>query len=243
MAGRVRAAVQKIIPVADSADNPAPQLPHPPAAKPLAIPRRDPRLMLERSEAAAEARKSIHAIRSATRDPFGRAKTLETSELDELERTLRQLETSLMEREHAAQEWETRLAERERDLWEAEALLAAREKLTEVARRPHAGQAVSPEEQAALEQFKAALEQQETSLKAAKAEIREREAFLAESENTLFAKVQAEQERETELEQREEELQTREKRLRLREAAVDPAVAAALQAEQAAPRKTDEFNE
>jgi hypothetical protein len=73
--------------------------------------------------------------------------------------------------------------------------------------------------------------------------MREREMFLEESENKLFEKVQAQQEKEIQLDQKEEELRAKALRLRELEAKLDPAAAAALEADKAAAKKYDEFNE
>lgn len=207
----------------------------------LSLRRRSP---LEVAAASSAARDSIKAIVAATRTPWGTPQTLDEPQLSELERSLRQLEVMLAEREHVVAETEARLVERERDLAEAEALLHARERLLQAARKNTAADpGISAEERAALAHLKEELEKQEASLKEAKQAVREREAFLEESENKLFEKVQAQQEKETELEQKEEELKARLHRLREREAAIDPAAAAALQAEQEAARKFDEFKE
>jgi len=212
-----------------------------PATPTLSLRRRSP---LEVSEASSAARDSIKAIVAATRTPWGTPQTLDESRLTELERSLRQLEVMLAEREHVVAETEARLVERERDLAEAEALLHARERLIHAARKAAPVETgISAEERAALAHLKEELEKQEASLKEAKQAVRDREAFLEESENKLFEKVQAQQEKETELEQKEEELKARLHRLREREAAIDPAAAAALQAEQEAARKFDEFKE
>lgn len=200
----------------------------------------------EVSDASAAARESIKSFVSSTRTPWGEPKALSGDRVGELEKSLRQLETLLTERERTVAEAEARLNERERDLAEVEALILAREKLVELARKQKpavAAAGVSKEEQAALEQLRTELERQETALKEGKQALREREQFLEESETKLFAKVQAQQEKEIELEQREEELRAKALRLREKEATLDPAVAAALQAEKAAAKKFDEFNE
>lgn len=198
----------------------------------------------EVSDASAAARESIKSFVSSTRTPWGEPKALSGDRVGELEKSLRQLETMLTERERAVTEAEARLNERERDLAEIEALILAREKLVELARKQKpANVAVTKEEQAALEQLRGELEKQEAALKEGKQALREREQFLEESETKLFAKVQAQQEKEIELEQREEELRAKALRLREKEATLDPAVAAALQAEKAAAKKFDEFNE
>lgn len=196
--------------------------------------------LLEESTAAME---SIHALVTATRSPYGAPAGLSADKLVELERTLRQLERSLAERERLITETEARLGERARDLAEAEALLVAREHLNDATRQPSAGGDGSPEERAALEQLKAELDRQAATLHEAKQAVREREIFLDESETKLFEKVQAQQDKENELEQREEDLRVRLRRVREQEAKYDPVVAAALQAEDEAAKKRDEFNE
>src|SRR5580658_10042561 len=211
----------------------------------LALPRRQGGTRApEIAEASAEARKSINAIINVTRTPWGEARLLDSIQLSELEKSLRELEQKLVDREREIGELEVALASRERDLAESEALLLAREKLVDVARKKaHApgSQAVTKEEQVALDHLKDELEHKEAALKEAKKSQREREQFLDESESKLFEKVQSEQEKETELDQREEELRAREKRLLEREAALDPQAAAALKAEMAAAKKN--FNE
>lgn len=200
------------------------------------------RRRLQPSEGSAEARKSINAIMAATRAPWGELRALDSKQVSELEKALRQLEGKLDEREHAMEEILARLAERERALAETETLLAAREKVILAAGRTGGAPAISKEEQTALELLKEELERQAESLKEQKAALKERELFVQENEAKLFDKMQAQQEREVELEQKADDLRAREKRLREREAASDPAVAAALKAEKDA-RKFDEFNE
>ncbi len=217
-----------------------------PAAPVLSLRRRQSlsRPPFQISEAAAATRQSISSFVSSTRTPWGEVTTLNEDRLVELERSLRQLESLLTERERAVTEMEVRLGERERDLAEMEALILAREKLVDVSRKQPAPQAaVSKEEQEALEQLKAELERQEEHIKEAKQTLREREMFLEESETKLFEKVQAQQEKEIQLEQKEEELRAKALRLRELEAKHDPAAAAALEAEKAAAKKFDEFNE
>lgn len=217
-----------------------------PGAKPLALPRRRvvTRSPFEVSEASANARRQIEEIVSATRAPWSGEAGQEKAA--ELERSLRQLEMKLAERERHIEDTEVRLAEREREIAEAEALQQAREKLLRASQqhgtgRPHA--TLSKEEQTALEQLKLELDRQERALEDNRDALKEREAFLDESEVKLFEKVQAQQEKETELEQREEDLATRERRLVAREAAIDPAAAAALKAQEPPKKNFDEFNE
>lgn len=209
-------------------------------AAPLSLRRRP----LAVSEASAAARESIKAIVSATRSPFPGGPPPATSQVAELEKSLRMIELALAERERAVAEAEARLADREREVAEGEALLLAREKLMAAARKPVPSQAaVSPEEKVALEQLRAELERQEASLKEAKQAQREREQFLDESETKLFEKVQAQQEKEIEQDQRAEDLRALERRLREREAALDPQAAAALKAADEAAAKRDKANE
>lgn len=196
------------------------------------------------SEAAAATRQSINTFVSTTRTPWGETKAISGDRVTELERSLRQLEALLTERERAVNEMEVRLSERERDLAEMEALIIAREKLVELSRKQPVQQVgISKEEKEALEQLKAELERQEDSLKEAKQALREREMFLEDSETKLFEKVQAQQEKEIQLEQKDEELRAKAMRLRELEAKLDPAAAAALEADKAAAKKFDEFNE
>lgn len=196
------------------------------------------------SEVAAATRQSISTFVSTTRTPWGENKTITGDRVTELERSLRQLEALLTERERAVNEMEVRMAERERDLAEMEALILAREKLVELARKQPVQQVgISKEEKEAIEQLKAELERQEDTLKESKQLLREREMFLEESETKLFEKVQAQQEKEIQLDQKEEELRAKALRLREQEAKLDPTAAAALEADKAAAKKYDEFNE
>ncbi|HPO01365.1 MAG TPA: hypothetical protein PK879_11700, partial [Opitutaceae bacterium] len=165
-------------------------------------------------DASAEARRSINAIVSATRAPFGGPATLSPDQIEELERALRQLEHQLAERTRFAEEMEVKYAERMRELAELETLLAAREKVIDAAKqraagRPESGAALSAEERAALDALKVELDRQESSLKEQREALAEREQFLEENEGKLFEKMQQQQERETEIEQKLEELQER----------------------------------
>jgi chromosome segregation ATPase len=214
--------------------------PPPPPAKALTLRRR-----LEAAEGSAEARKSIqsiNAIVAATRAPCGELRPMDSQQVLELQKALRQLEGKLEEREHAMEDILVRLAERERELAETEALLTAREKVIVAARQPGRAPTDSKEGKSALGRLKAEVERQSESLKEQKAALKEREEFVQENEAKLFEKMQAQQEKEVELEQKADDLHSREKRLLDREAAIDPAVAAALKAEKAA-RKFDEFKE
>jgi DNA repair exonuclease SbcCD ATPase subunit len=221
--------------------------PRPSVDKPLALPRRRLRSPFEVSEATAETQKTITALRSATRNPWGEPLNIDQRKIAELEKSLRQVTQKLEERERFLQDLESRLAERERELAETETLLKARESLFEAAKNKHAGQVdtrqLSHEEQAAMEKLKAEIERQQASLQEQREALREREAFLDDSETRLFEKVQEQQEKETELEQRDEEIRLRERRLREKEALTDPKVAAELAAEKAAAKKHNEFNE
>ena len=223
-----------------------PPKPRESSAAKLSLPRRraPARPAYDVIDASAAARDSINALFSASRAPFSTGgKPPESSKLVELERTLRQLEVSLAERERVIAETETRLIERERDVAEAEALLAARERLIQASNRPAKPAEISAEEKQALESLRAELERQEAHVKEQKQFIHEREKFLDESETKLFEKVQEQQDKENELEQREEDLRARDRRVREREASFDPQAAAALQAEDEAAKKRDEFNE
>ena len=220
--------------------------PRPEADRPLVLPRRRLRTSVEVSEAAAETQKTLTAIRTATRNPWGEILNADAGKILELERSLKQLAAKLEERERSLEDFETRLAERERDLAEAETLLKARESLLEA--KSHSGggaddRPLTDAERTALEKLKAEVERQQASLQEQRQAMREREAFLDESETKLFQKVQEQQEKETELEQRDEDLRRRERKLREKEALTDPKVAAELEAEKAAAKKYDEFNE
>ncbi len=220
--------------------------PKPKSETPLVLPRRKMRSPFEISETAAETKKTLNALRSATRNPWGEPLSVDNHKMAELEKSLRQLTQKLEERERSLQDLENRLGERERELAEMENLLRARESLLEAknkAAAPADARPLSHEEQAALEQLKAEVERQQTLLQEQREGLREREAFLDESETKLFEKVQEQQEKETELEQREDELRQRERRLREREAVHDPKIAAELAAEKAARKPKGEFSE
>lgn len=179
--------------------------------KPLVLPRRASPLQRaqEATQASAEARKSIGAIMSQSRPPWGGKPMLSGTQVEELEKALRALETKVGEREMALAEAETKLAERDRALAETEALLQAREKVIDAMRKQpaaQAGGAINPEELAALSKLKEELDRQEASMKEQRAAIKEREEFLEQSEASLFEMMQAQQEQETELEQKSEDL-------------------------------------
>lgn len=188
-------------------------------AKPLVLPRRASPLQRaqEASAATAEARRSIDAIFSQSRPPWGGEATLSGRQIEELQKAIRGLEAKLAERDLALSEAQAKLSERERELAEAEALLAARERVIEAARREPAAAspAVSTEEMEALKKLKEELDRQETSLKEQRAALKEREDFLEQSEAMLFSKMQAQQEKETELEQKEEDLRRKMKQMGL----------------------------
>jgi len=176
----------------------------------LVLPRRASPLQRaqEATQATAEARKSIGAIMSQSRPPWGGKPMLSGSQVEELEKALRSLEAKVGEREMALAEAETKLAERDRALAETEALLQAREKVIDAMRKQPVAQAAAanPEELAALGKLKEELDRQEASMKEQRAAIKEREEFLEQSEAALFEKMQAQQEQETEIEQQREDL-------------------------------------
>ena len=220
--------------------------PRPNTEKALVLPRRRLRSPFEISETTAETQKTISAIRSATRNPWGEPLNVDQQKMAELEKTLRQLTQKLEERERSLQDMEAHLIERERELAESETLLKARESLLEAAKNKQAGNVdsrqLTHEEQAALEKLKAEIERQQALLQEQREILREREAFLDDSETKLFEKVQEQQEKETELEQRQDELNQRERKLRDREAVHDPVLAAKIAAEKAAVKNLGEFN-
>lgn len=165
--------------------------------------------------ASEEARRSIDAIVSATRSPFGQTPPpVPPSEANHLEQALRQLETRLGEKENALAELEARLAEREREIAEMEALLSAREKVIAAARASGTKPAspLSAEEKTALEALRAELDRRENSLGELKRSLDLREKFIEENETRLFDKMQEQQEKENELEQKAEDLSQRAQR-------------------------------
>jgi DNA repair exonuclease SbcCD ATPase subunit len=183
----------------------------PSGLKPLVLPRRVNPLQRaqEASQATAAARKSIDAIMSASRAPWGGKTALSATQVEELEKALRALEAKASEREMALADAENRLAEKDRALAEAEALLQAREKVIEAMRKEQAADTAAPmgaAEMEALTKLKEELDRQEASLKEQRQAAQEREEFLNQSEAALFEKMQAQQEKETELEQKEEDL-------------------------------------
>ncbi|HTL69236.1 MAG TPA: hypothetical protein VL200_16335 [Lacunisphaera sp.] len=183
----------------------------PSGLKPLVLPRRPSPLQRaqEATQATAEARRSIGAIISQSRPPWGGKPGLSGTQVEELEKALRALEAKVGEREMALADMENKLAERDRALAETEALLQAREKVIDAMRKqpPAEGNtAVNPEELAALGKLKEELERQEASIKEQRAALKEREEFLEQSEAALFEKMQSQQEKETELEQKAEDL-------------------------------------
>lgn len=178
--------------------------------KPLVLPRRASPLQRaqEASQATAAARKSIDAIMSSSRAPWGGKSALSGSQVEELEKALRALEAKVGEREMALAEAENKLAERDRALAETEALLQAREKVIDAMRKQPAAETsgVNPAEMEALGKLKEELDRQEATMKEQRQQLQEREDFLNQSEAALFEKMQAQQEKETELEQKEEDL-------------------------------------
>lgn len=189
----------------------------PAGIKPLVLPRRISPLQRaqEASQATAEARRSIDAIMSQSRPPWGGKPILSGSQVDGLEKALRVLEAKVVEREMTLAETENKLAERDRMLAETEALLQAREKVIDAMRKQPAaatGGAVNPAEMEALGKLKEELDRQEASMKEQRQALKEREEFLDQSESSLFEKMQAQQEKETELEQKAEDI----KRIMLR---------------------------
>lgn len=181
--------------------------------KPLVLPRRPSPLQRaqEASQATAAARKSIDAIMSQSRPPWGGERVpLSGSQVESLEKALRALESKAAEREMALAEAENKLAERDRTLAETEALLQAREKVIDAMRKEKPAQGGggtgSAEEIAALTKLKEELDRQEASIKEQRVAQQEREDFLNQSETALFEKMQAQQEKETELEQKAEDL-------------------------------------
>lgn len=180
--------------------------------KPLVLPRRVNPLQRaqEASQATAAARKSIDAIMSSSRAPWGgRAASLSSVQVEELEKALRALEAKVGEREMALADAENKMAEKDRALAETEALLQAREKVIDAMRKQPAateGAVANPAEIEALAKLKEELDRQEANIKEQRAALQEREEFLNQSEASLFEKMQAQQEKETELEQKEEDL-------------------------------------
>lgn len=181
--------------------------------KPLVLPRRVNALQRaqEATQATIAARKSIDAIMSASRAPWGGKTSLSGAQVEELEKALRALEAKVGEREMALADAENKLAEKDRALAETEALLQAREKVIDAMRKqqaaePSSGAGMNPAELEALGKLKEELDRQEASMKEQRAAIQEREDFLNQSEASLFEKMQAQQEKETELEQKEEDL-------------------------------------
>ena len=183
----------------------------PTGIKPLVLPRRISPLQRaqEASQATAEARKSIDAIMSQSRTPWGGKTALNGMQVESLEKALRVMEAKVAEREMALAEAENKLAERDRALAETEALLQARELVIEAMRKQStesAGATVNPEEMEAFRKLKEELDRQEASMKEQRLALKEREDFLEQSESSLFEKMQAQQEKETELEQKAEDL-------------------------------------
>ena len=179
--------------------------------KPLVLPRRVNPLQRaqEATQATLAARKSIDAIMSSSRAPWGGKTALSGAQVEELEKALRALEAKVGEREMALADAENKIAEKDRALAETEALLQAREKVIDAMRKQPAadtGAGMNPAELEALGKLKEELDRQEASMKEQRAALQEREDFLNQSEASLFEKMQAQQEKETELEQKEDDL-------------------------------------
>lgn len=177
--------------------------------KPLVLPRRISPLQRaqEAARATVEARKSIDAILSQSRAPWGSGQALSGSQVENLEKAIRALEAKLMERDLAVADAQAKLADRERALAETEALLAAREKVIAAAKAaPAPAGQVSKEQEEAMKKLKEELDRQELSLTEQRQALKEREEFLDQSEAALFEKMQAQQEKETELEQKAEDI-------------------------------------
>lgn len=178
--------------------------------KPLVLPRRVSPLQRaqEASVATAAAKRSIEAIFSQSRAPWGGQQTLTGNQVAELEKAIRALEAKVAERDALVAEAQARLADRERELAEAEALLAARERVIEAAKSESqkSGASMTKEEEDALKKLKEELDRQEESIKEQRQALKEREEFLDQSETALFTKMQQQQEKESEIEQREEDL-------------------------------------
>ena len=192
----------------------------------MALPRRANPLarVQEADAAAADARKSIDAIISQSRPPWGGGPALSGSQVEELEKAVRTLENRLAERDQALAEAEAKLAERERELAEAEALLAARERLIRSAKTPPPATIASPEHVEALRRLQEELDRQENSLREQRATLKEREDFLDQSEALLASKMQQQQEKETELEQMEDDLRRKLRQLGLLKAEPPPEI-------------------
>ena len=136
--------------------------PKPKTENPLVLPRRRLRSPFEVSEATAETQKTIDALRSATRNPWGEPLNVDQQKMAGLEKSLRQLTQKLEERERSLQDLEARLTEREREIAEMENLLQARASLLEAAKNKSAAsndsRQLSQEEQTALLKLKAEIE-------------------------------------------------------------------------------------
>ena len=170
------------------------------------------------AEVSLESRQKINEFVKKTRNPFGEPLQLKATDLDELEKNLRELEKQLLLRERVVQDLEAGIVERERVVWETEALLGAREALIRAQEEKLSKTEVPPEtlsqaEHEALLLLKAEIEKQQSSLAEQKRIIKEREEFLDKSEKMLFEKTMDQQEQETLIEQRMDELKARERRL------------------------------
>ena len=176
--------------------------------KPLILPRRVSPLQRaqEASQASAEARRSIGAIISQSRTPWSGESKLSSSQVEELNKTIRQLEAKVAEREMLLAEAEGKLADRERELAEAEALLQARANVLAAAEKTPAAGTASREQLEAMQKLKEQLDRQEKTVQEQRQALKEREEFIEASEAALFEKMQSQQEKETELEQKEEDI-------------------------------------
>ncbi len=182
--------------------------------RPLTLPRRASPLVRaqEATAATVAARRSIDAILSRSRPPWGGPAALDDSQVTELQKAVQALEAKVVERDAAVAVAQAKLSERERELAEAEALLAARERVLAASRQqtePASGGGITPEQTEAMQKLKEELDRQEASLNEQRAALKDREEFLNQSEEALFSKMQQQQEKETELEQREEDLKRR----------------------------------
>ena len=145
--------------------------------------RRKPNLSLKLgggppSEFSQRSKKKIVAIISKTRTPWATGVTLTNNDLDELEKSLYELQSELANREKDLRMAEMKLIDREYEVSEAEALLKARDQLVEARTKesaaPFTAPTISKETQEALERLKQELDAQE--------ELEERERRLKAAE-------------------------------------------------------------
>lgn len=190
-----------------------------PTVKPLTLPRRVSLLQRahEASQASAETRRSIDAIISQSRSPWGEApQAMSVDKVQELEKMLRSLEGKLAERDITIAEAVYRLAERERELAEMEALHEARERVARTMPQPAQTEGPSSLEQSdAFQKLKEELDRQEQSIREQRVAMQEQVEFMEQSEAALFDKMQKQQEKETELEQLGEEVRRKMRQLGL----------------------------